>query len=153
MISLHESGSTLISVRSGWQDAHKMLQIKEEARKREAERFHIFLQMSWCLCLKNVWNSLAITTSCQGKTVKFDERRESRDENHAQVVLFTEYGLECDWWFFFLCPGKTILHPFRVRASLRNPDPYGGQAGTWRLDNAEVMGLWVKGQERRPDVE
>lgn len=43
--------------------------------------------------------------------------------------------------------------PLRVRASWRNPDPYGRQAGTWRLDKAEVKGLRVKGQDRRPDVE
>lgn len=75
MISLHERGSTLISVRSGWQDAQKMLQIKEE-EKRETERFHIFLQMFWCLCLKHVWNSLEIASSCQDRNVKSEGRRE-----------------------------------------------------------------------------
>lgn len=54
--------------------------------------------------------------------------------------------------FLSLCR-KDNTEPPRVRASWRNPDPYGRQAGTWRLDKAEVKGLWVKGQERRPDVE
>lgn len=43
-----------------------------------------------------------------------------------------------------------INPPHWVGASWRNPDPYSGQAGTWRLDKAEVRGLQVKGQ--RPDL-
>lgn len=53
MISQYVRGSPLISVRSGWQEPNKMLQIKEEA-----ERFHISLLMLWCSCLRHVRNCL-----------------------------------------------------------------------------------------------
>lgn len=91
--------------------------------KREAERFHIFLQMFWCLCLKHVWNSLAIASSCQERNVRFDGRRErteswwkARTSRKKKTVcacsaIHGVWTLEGDWWFFFLCPGKTILNP------------------------------------------
>ncbi len=85
---------------------------------------------------------------------------QSRDENHAPPKNCMY--MQCYSWgmdigvrlvIFLSLSSKDNTKPPSVRASWRNPDPYGRQAGTWRLDKAEVKRLWVKGQERRPDVE
>lgn len=91
-------------------------------------------------------------------------KERSHDENHARVgkkncvkCVNVVHSLSLDigvWLVIFLSLSrKDNPKPLRVRASWRNPDPYGRQAGTWRLDKAEVKGLRVKGQDRRPDVE
>lgn len=113
MISPHERGSTLISVRRGWQDVTNQ-RGGERGRRKD---FLLFLRMFWCFCLKHVWNSLAIASSCQDRNVKIWCRRrgKSHDGNHSQVekkTLFLGYGHgSVIGDFSFFVKKKTILNP------------------------------------------
>lgn len=123
-ISLHDSGSDLISLKKCQKD------VREEGRKiwyylQECWKASGMSEMLWNLC----------------KTL----------ESVSKLLKITLFICVTGHFFSLLSTWDNITPP-QMRASWRNPDLCGQKAGTWWPDKAGVKSSSVRGQER-PDVE